>query len=335
MTESSQTPPGALPLDAAHTAPRVAPLTAARFATFDLAIPAPAGPVPSAPDVPASPVAAAAGVLDAAQHRGLTTPEELAQAEAEAGLLFDPQIAQDIAEAAAAQAHAEDEAEIAERGRQLARMAGTLRQHNAVVRLLEGRPGTDHLPVAAIAAAAEYGTTPYDDLPMTVRWTGAIAAAELGRVIVRCESPYGGRADLVVDGPDRARLASLVDAQPRVVPGPCPTDGCGTAGDYDPSDPAMLGWARVEVAGLDDGPCWYCSPTCVADALARAGEELAADDQAAAADVARCVRCGCTEEQACEGGCAWVPNRQMVDLCSACATPAELAAAGWRTGGGQ
>ncbi|MFJ2007057.1 hypothetical protein [Streptomyces chartreusis] len=41
-------------------------------------------------------------------------------------------------------------------------------------------------------------------------------------------------------------------------------------------------------------------------------------------DVARCVRCGCTDAQACEGGCHWVANRQMVDLCSACVTPEEL-----------
>ena len=43
-------------------------------------------------------------------------------------------------------------------------------------------------------------------------------------------------------------------------------------------------------------------------------------------DVPRCVRCGCTEDAACEGGCYWVPNRQLVDLCSACATPEELQA---------
>jgi len=45
-----------------------------------------------------------------------------------------------------------------------------------------------------------------------------------------------------------------------------------------------------------------------------------------AEDVARCVRCGCTEDAACEGGCYWVPNAQMVELCSACATPEELQA---------
>lgn len=43
-------------------------------------------------------------------------------------------------------------------------------------------------------------------------------------------------------------------------------------------------------------------------------------------DEARCVRCGCTENAACKGGCYWVANRQMVDLCSACASPEELAA---------
>lgn len=50
------------------------------------------------------------------------------------------------------------------------------------------------------------------------------------------------------------------------------------------------------------------------------------DDQDDPDDVARCVRCRCTEERACEGGCYWVPNRQMIDLCSACATPEELQA---------
>ncbi|CAL9599655.1 hypothetical protein [Streptomyces sp. enrichment culture] len=43
-------------------------------------------------------------------------------------------------------------------------------------------------------------------------------------------------------------------------------------------------------------------------------------------DEARCVKCGCTEDTACKGGCYWVPNEQQVDLCSACATPQQLAA---------
>lgn len=31
-----------------------------------------------------------------------------------------------------------------------------------------------------------------------------------------------------------------------------------------------------------------------------------------------CVRCGCTEGNACEGGCHWQPNPRMLDLCSSC-----------------
>lgn len=35
-------------------------------------------------------------------------------------------------------------------------------------------------------------------------------------------------------------------------------------------------------------------------------------------DVPACARCGCTEDNACEGGCAWQPNPQLLDLCSGC-----------------
>jgi hypothetical protein len=42
-------------------------------------------------------------------------------------------------------------------------------------------------------------------------------------------------------------------------------------------------------------------------------------------DAARCVRCGCTEDASCVGGCSWVPNRMLIDLCSGCATDAEIA----------
>lgn len=33
---------------------------------------------------------------------------------------------------------------------------------------------------------------------------------------------------------------------------------------------------------------------------------------------AACKICGCTENAACEGGCQWVPNPLMIDLCSSC-----------------
>lgn len=40
-------------------------------------------------------------------------------------------------------------------------------------------------------------------------------------------------------------------------------------------------------------------------------------------EVAACRVCGCTEDQACEGGCQWVPDPTMTgDLCSRCAPEA-------------
>ncbi|MEN3308909.1 MAG: hypothetical protein V7603_5111 [Micromonosporaceae bacterium] len=33
---------------------------------------------------------------------------------------------------------------------------------------------------------------------------------------------------------------------------------------------------------------------------------------------ARCRACGCTEDRACPGGCWWVPDPEMGDLCSTC-----------------
>ncbi|MER6532983.1 hypothetical protein ABT215_04010 [Streptomyces sp900105755] len=361
MSASSQTPPGPLPpvLPERQLPEPVALSDAARaaFEAYGTVFPVPAGPVAQEGSANTTSVRAAAGVIEAAMTNGATTPDEIAQAEADAGVLFDPQRAEDIAAAAAEQAHAEDRAELAERGEQLAVMAGAKRRLDAVGRLIEGRPGFHLLSVAEIAAAAEYGKVPTDgSFPMTLTWTRRASVPDAhttrNQVVIECVSSYGGRADLVVEGDARVALGSLLEEEARDSRTVCPTDGCGTVDDYDTSDPALMGWARLEVAGIDDEPRWYCSPQCIADALARAGEELAAADQAAALDpaeqgppaaavdgqaaedVARCVRCGCTEDAACPGGCAWVPNRQQVELCSACATPEELAAAGWRAVGG-
>jgi Fe-S-cluster-containing dehydrogenase component len=35
-------------------------------------------------------------------------------------------------------------------------------------------------------------------------------------------------------------------------------------------------------------------------------------------DEATCVGCGCTEDDACPGGCSWVPNGAGVEVCSSC-----------------
>jgi hypothetical protein len=307
-----------------------------------------------------TPVQGATGVLTAAMEQGHSTPVELAQAEQDAGILFDPQRAKDIADAAYEQARSENRAELHERGEQLAVMtdrarnlktalAERRRTLEAILRLCEGRPATHHLPVGAILDAAAHARTPYDTAPMTLEWNETAGLKDGGRreaaAIVECTTVYGGRADLVLPAEQRQALASLLGADARDIHASCATEGCGTVDDYDASDPSMAGWARVEVGLIeDDGPRWYCGPACVSNALARAAAELAAADQLAAIDPdeqapyllaedvttveetgeARCHRCGCTENTPCAGGCLWAPNNQNIDLCTQCVTPDEL-----------
>ncbi|WP_329338535.1 hypothetical protein OG866_26945 [Streptomyces sp. NBC_00663] len=209
------------------------------------------------------------------------------------GILFDPQAAADIAAAAAEQAHAEDQAELDERGRQLARMAGAERQRDAVARLLEGRPVTDFLSAAEVARAIEYGTTSLDAYPMTLTWTAKYGVDIPGpgdtseRAVIRCRSSHGQAADLIVKGDDRQALASLLGLEARDIHAECPTDGCGTVDDYDASDPSLFGWSRLQIAALGDEARWYCSDRCVIDALARAGHDFAEADRQAAVDPAQ------------------------------------------------
>lgn len=280
VTTASQTP-GPMPPE---QPPAATPEQAAQvFAAYGQVLPVPVQP--SYVD----PVQAAAGVLTAAMTNGSATAEELAQAEADAGILFDPRKAQDIAAAAAEQAHAEDEAEIVERGRLLAEMAGAQRQVEAVCRLIEGRPGWHLLPAAEIAAAVEYAKVPHDGSPpMTLTWSGRAevpdAHAAHKQVVVGCVSSYGGRADLVVEGDARTKLASLLDTEViRDINAPCRHEAaCGTDGAMDPTD--VFGWFHLDVAGVAGGPRWYCSPGCVNAAMVRAGDDLALADLTAAAD---------------------------------------------------
>ncbi|MFC8438065.1 hypothetical protein ACFUJT_07685 [Streptomyces griseoincarnatus] len=274
MTASSQTLPGALPPEQ----------------------PSVQRPVPVDQALTAKASEAAAAVIDATMaENGGATGEELAAAEQRAGILFDAAHVEAAVSAAREQAHAEDQAELAElreelaeARHQLALMAGVRRQLAAVLRLCEGRRGDDLLLVSAVAVAAETGRTALDGLPMRLTWLrrADIPATTdaVKHVTIPCESAYGGRAELVIENDDRASLADLLTAE--VVADPA-------------TDPAPT-----------DTP----------------------DDQADAD--ARCARCGCTEDAACEGGCAWVPNAQMIDLCSACATAAELEAASWKPSGG-
>ncbi|GGZ80480.1 hypothetical protein GCM10010389_17920 [Streptomyces echinoruber] len=305
----------------------------------------PAAPAP-VPDP--APVRAAAGVIAEAMRQGEGTALALARSEYAAGLLFDPQRAQDIAEAAREQARAECAAELAQAQQDRQSLAWFHARWRAVAQLCEGRHPQDLLSVAEVLAATDASAP--TTAPLTVTWDGTVAGPAGDHphepTYVACKTARGGRAVLVLDQQQRLRLGDLLLAvlQPAET---CTTPGCGaSAAELDESDPAMWGWIHLDVAGTDTGGRWWCSPMCVYAALVAARAELAAGaDQRTTLDpdtqipfvptplagqdeVAQCVRCGCTEDKACPGGCHWVPNAQMIDLCSRCATPQEIAQAG-------
>ncbi|MBP5920746.1 hypothetical protein [Streptomyces scabiei] len=305
-----------------------------------------------------TPVQAATGVITAAMANGGGTPGEIAQAEEDAGLLFDPQRAKDIAAAAVEAARAEMSADL-QQARQALEQAREDRhtrdwfhsRYLAVGRLCAGRQPDYCLTVSEVLTAIDGKA---DDAPLGITWDGVLAPPAGDRpgepTLVGCTTARGGSAVLALDDDQRVDLAVKLLA---VVPPAtfCSNRCCGTAtADLVESDPTLWGGIVLDVVGTDSGQCWWCSPACAIAAMTKAGTELQAADHAAAIapsrqalpapmvvedDVAHCSRCGCTEDRACEGGCYWVPNPQHIDLCSGCASPQELAFAALRPQGGQ
>ncbi|MER7972302.1 hypothetical protein ABTX35_25490 [Streptomyces sp. NPDC096080] len=121
---------------------------------------------------------------------------------------------------------------------------------------------------------------------LNLDWAGSVdypdGTALTERAVIRCASDAGIAVNVKILPEQRVRLASLLDMELRDVHDVCPTQGCGSDHDLDPVD--LFGWTRLLVAGTDDVYRWYCTPTCVSNALARAGETLAAADQRAELD---------------------------------------------------
>lgn len=120
-----------------------------------------------------------------------------------------------------------------------------------------------------------------EPLTMTLNWAGSVSYPDgsglTQKAVVDCHhAAQGVTVELVVKGDDRIKLASLLDMELRDPYTKCTNVGCGSDHDLDTTD--VFGWTRLMVAGTDDTYRWYCTPMCVSNALARAGDELAAAD---------------------------------------------------------
>lgn len=166
------------------------------------------------------------------------------------------------------------------------------------VRTAPGQPGRWYCTTACAAAALH----PDAAGSLVLRWNGSADIpgpddpAGTG-CQVNLVTAGGGPAVLVLDYEQRHALASLLDAEVRDVRRPCPTAGCGIDADtVDASDPSLWSWIALQVGGSDTPLRWYCGPVCVFAAVARADDELAEEDQLAAAHGAGTVD---------DGGVAW------------------------------
>ena len=154
-------------------------------------------------------------------------------------------------------------------------------------RALAGRPGDDLVYVDQVLKAAD-GVDPRGFTPLPLTWDGKVNGPQGDtadeHTLLPCTTSHGGSAVLALTDEQRLRLGGLLLANLYYAEA-CPTPGCGTpATDLDASDPNVVGWICVDVAGTESGPRWWCGPWCANAALTAAAAELAAADQAAAID---------------------------------------------------
>lgn len=190
-----------------------------------------------------------------------------------------------IAQGAAAQARVESRAELT-RARQEHESLTWLRDRwTAAATLAEGCHPVDGVLRARDVLAALDGSAP-STLPLTMSWDGWLDEPDGdgpgAATFIRCITSRGGRAALALTPEERLVLGAQLLATLHMAEA-CTREGCGRTADED-ATPTLLGWIRVQVAGIDGPPRWWCSPMCAISAMAAAGTELAETDQAAAVD---------------------------------------------------
>jgi hypothetical protein len=200
---------------------------------------------------------------------------------------YDGLAVEAMAQGAVDQAQAEGRAELLQARQDRESLAWFHGRWKIAAKLCEGRPLEDLLCVGEVLAALD-GQMP-TTLPLTMAWDGLVAGPDGDgpgeSTLIGCTTARGGRAVLALDDDQRLQLgekllATLTAAET------CHTPGCGEPNlSPDEADhPAMTGWISVEVAGLKNGPRWWCNAWCANAAITAAGADLAAVDQAAAID---------------------------------------------------
>ncbi|OSZ56281.1 hypothetical protein OQI_33850 [Streptomyces pharetrae CZA14] len=240
-------------------------------------------------------VQAAAAVIKAEMRADESrTAEDLAQAEQNAGLLFDAAHVEAVRTAAYAQAQAENAAELTQAQADREAYEWFHARQRAVAQLCEGRHPQHMLAVAEVLAALD-GQQP-TGAPMALTWDrlvwGPSGDTPNENTLVPCTTARGGAAALVLDDEQRLQLGGLLLATLHSAER-CTTPGCGmSADDLDASDPSVAGWICLEVAGAEGGARWWCTPLCANAALAAARAELTDsaadapdDDQAAGGEL--------------------------------------------------
>lgn len=266
MSASSQNPPGAQPPNPPYAVAVAAAQTA---------------------PVPPSAVQLAAGVIRAAMANDCATAHEIAQAEQDAGILFDPQRAEEIASAARADERGKCAAELTAAAQDRQARDWFHDRWRAVGQLCEGRPLNYMVEVGEVLTALD-GRAP-KTLPLTIRWDGSVNGPSGDgpgeTTLVGGTTARGGRAVLVLDDDQGLQLGDRLLATLHATE-TCHTPGCGEPNlSPDEADhPAMAGWISVEVAGIKNGPRWWCNPACAYAAITAGGTELKTDGQAAAVD---------------------------------------------------
>lgn len=185
---------------------------------------------------------------------------------------YDGLTVEAIAQGAVTQAQVETRTELTRARQEHESLVWLRGRWTAAATLCEGRP-LDHLLSVHEVLTALDGWKPAT-MPLTMAWDGQITDPDGDgpgeATLLPCTTSRGGNAVIALTPEERLTLSAQLLATLHSAES-CTRSGCGaTAEELDGSGPPLFGWIRVQVAGIDGPPRWWCSPTCVNAAFAAA-----------------------------------------------------------------